>query len=76
MANSEHFIVKSKDKKVSRSQENLKYDFEKGEGKGTIDMEIEVFGYYNQEEEAKKIYKALQDAGLENSYYSIRISTK
>jgi hypothetical protein len=75
MANSEHFIVSSKTKKISRSKDNSRYYWE-GKGKGTIDMEIEVFGYYNQEEHAKKIYEALKNAGLENSYFKIKVEVK
>ena len=74
MAHSETFNVSSKDKKIRRSQNNS-FHYWRGEGKGTIDMQIEVFGY-NHQEEAKKIYEALKNAGLENSYFNIRIETK
>ena len=74
MANSETFNVSAKDKKIRLAQNNSQYYF-RGEGKGSIDMQIEVFGY-NHKAEAKKIYEALKSAGLENSYFKIKIETK
>jgi hypothetical protein len=50
-------------------------DYWQGEKKGTIDMEIEVFGY-NHKEEARLIYDALKAAGLENRYFKITVDPK
>lgn len=74
MPHTEHFVVKSDSKKVIATEEPS-YEYWRGKLKGTIDMEIEVFGY-NHKEEAQKIYDALKAAGLENKYVSIKVETK
>lgn len=72
---SETFVVSKKDKKIRRSQDNS-YAYWRGDKKGTIDLQIEVFGDYNHIEEAKLIYEALCKSGLQNRYFEIKIEVK
>lgn len=71
----DHFVVNSKTKKILRANGNSR-DYWEGSKQGTIDMEIEVFATGDHQAEAKKLYAALKAAGLENSYFSIKIEVK
>ena len=73
-ASNDHFVVTKKTKRILRMNGNS-YDYWQGEKAGSIDMKIEVFGY-NHREEAKLIYNALKNAGLEDRYFSIKVETK
>lgn len=75
MATTENFIVSKTDKKIRRMHGNS-YDYWRGEKRGTIDTEIEVFSNGNQQEVAKELYRALKVAGLENKYFSIKVQVK
>lgn len=70
----EHFVVNSNTKRIVPATTNSR-DYWQGDKKGTIDMEIEVFGY-NHKEEAKLIYDALKAAGLENRYFKVTVDPK
>jgi hypothetical protein len=70
----EHFVVNSDTKRIVPSTGNSS-EYWRGNKKGTIDMEIEVFGY-NHREEAKLIYDALKAAGLENRYFRVTVEPK
>jgi hypothetical protein len=70
----EYFVVDSDTKRIKPSTSNSR-EYWQGDKKGTIDMEIEVFGY-NHREEAKLIYDALKAAGLENKYFRVTVEPK
>ena len=74
----EHFIVDKTTKQVeeAHSCNSREYWMKGGDYEGTIDMEIEVFASYNHEEHANKLYESLKAAGLENKYFSVKISVK
>jgi len=71
----DHFVVNSKTKRIMPARDNS-HSYWQGDKKGTIDMEIEVFGSYNMKKDAKELYNALVAAGLENKYFKIKIDTK
>ena len=75
MPTHESFVVSSSDKSLRKKNGNS-YDYWRGEKKGTIDMEIEVFAVSNHREEAKKIHNVLKASGLENDYFKIRVDKK
>jgi hypothetical protein len=73
-SDTEHFVVNSKTKKIMRATDNSR-SYWTGDKQGTVDMEIEVFGY-NQAKEAKLLYDALVKSGLQNRYFSVKVSVK
>lgn len=75
MPHTEHFVVRKSDKSLRKKNGNS-YDYWRGEKKGTIDMEIEIFAVSNHKEEAKKIYDILKTSEMENDYFKIRVDKK
>lgn len=75
MPSTEHFVVNSETKKIQPSKGNS-YSYWRGELKGTIDMQIDVFTCGDGKKEAQEIYDALVAAGLQDKYFSISVQLK
>ena len=76
-ATSRNFVIDKQTKNLESggNHNSREYWMRGGDAEGTIDTEIEVFGY-NHEEEAKLLYDALAAAGLQDRYYKISIEVK
>jgi hypothetical protein len=71
----ESFVINSKTKRLLPKRDNS-YSYWRGNKKGTIDTEIEIFSFSNHRKYAKELYDALKAAGLENKYSSIKVQVK
>jgi hypothetical protein len=76
MANTDTFYVSTKDNRVRRTTEPSREYFVRGGTKeGKAKYIIEVFGY-NHEETAKKVRDMVDQAGMQDKIFTIKVSTR
>ena len=76
MANTDTFYVSTKDNRVRRTTEPSREYFVRGGTKeGKAKYIIEVFGY-NHEETAKKVRDMVDQAGMKDKIFTIKVSTR